>query len=69
MSKDGTGKGLCPRCGKEWDKTRAMEGMYPALSRRDNKTAICSGCGTAEAFEDMGMTKYTGPIYWKEPHG
>ena len=35
----------CPKCGKRYDG-------YPALSRRDNKTWICSECGLKEAFED-----------------
>ena len=26
---------------------------YPAISRRDNKTEICSDCGTREALEDL----------------
>lgn len=34
---------VCPRCGKP------IEG-YPALSRVDNKTDICSPCGTLEAL-------------------
>ena len=33
----------CPRCGKETND-------YPALSRTDNKTNICSQCGTDEAM-------------------
>lgn len=35
---------ICPRCGKYIES-------YPALSRKDNKTKICSDCGTAEALE------------------
>lgn len=27
-------------------------GEYPALCRRDNKTEICSACGTIQALED-----------------
>ena len=26
---------------------------YPAISRRDNKTEICSSCGTKEAMENF----------------
>lgn len=37
-------KQICPRCGKP------MNG-FPALSRKDNKTEICSDCGTEEAME------------------
>lgn len=33
----------CPKCGKEYYG-------YPALSREDNKTAICSECGIKEAI-------------------
>ena len=41
----------CPRCGggvpNDYD-----EGCYPgAISRVDNQTEICSGCGTQEALE------------------
>jgi predicted RNA-binding Zn-ribbon protein involved in translation (DUF1610 family) len=38
---------ICPKCGRETTD-------YPALSRRDNKTEICSACGTFEALEDWG---------------
>ena len=37
---------ICARCGK------AISG-YPAISRKDNKTEICSNCGTLEALEDL----------------
>jgi len=36
---------LCPKCKK-------IITLYPALSRRDNKTFICSDCGAQEALED-----------------
>lgn len=35
---------VCPRC-------RQRYSGYPAISRSDNKTPICSRCGTAEALE------------------
>ena len=38
-------KWVCPRCEKE-----TMD--YPAISRRDNKTEVCSLCGTAQALQD-----------------
>ena len=38
----------CGRCGRVYDVSMG------ALSRRDNKSTICSECGTAEALEDMG---------------
>lgn len=37
-------EGLCPICNKEL-------GQYPAISRKDNKTKICSECGTMEALK------------------
>lgn len=48
MERDANGNILpweCPRCGKETTD-------YPALSRTDNKTNICSQCGTDEAMEN-----------------
>lgn len=42
---DNTTTKKCPLCGKEYTD-------YPALSRKDNKTYICSDCGVAEALED-----------------
>lgn len=35
---------ICPICHKKLDK-------YPAISRKDNKTEICSKCGMNEAIE------------------
>ena len=34
---------ICPICNQE------IKG-HPAISRKDNKTEICSNCGTAEAL-------------------
>lgn len=39
-------KKVCPKCGEE------IVG-YPAVSRRDNRTEICSECGQIEAMEDF----------------
>lgn len=39
---------ICPVCG-------APMSSHPALSRRDNKTEVCSDCGTREALADLGM--------------
>lgn len=36
----------CPKCNKEL-------GEYPAISRKDNKTEICSNCGMLEALDDF----------------
>lgn len=37
---------ICPICGREYTD-------YPALSRRDNTTEICSACGVDEALDDF----------------
>lgn len=59
MNKPRTIYERCPRCdGEQIARTFA-------LSRRDNKTMICSKCGTSEAMEDAGYTKYTGEPYWE----
>ena len=42
----------CPLCGKE------IKG-YPALSRKDNKTEICSDCGVMEGLNAIFITKRT----------
>lgn len=42
----------CPRCHEDTLPTDEGRG---ALSRRDNKTMICSDCGMEEAFIDAGM--------------
>lgn len=42
---------ICPKCGK-------VISDYPALSRKDNRTEICSKCGTLEALEEF--RKYGG---------
>ena len=45
-------KPVCPRC-KGFIPNNLTPGMYPgAISRLDNKTEICSACGTDEAMED-----------------
>ncbi len=51
----------CPRCGEK--KLREVEAEN-ALSRKDNKTYICSDCGTDEAFIDAGMSVEK---KWKTP--
>jgi hypothetical protein len=45
----------CPRCGGGIPNDE-HRGQYPgALSRCDNKTYICSKCGTAEAMEQLAL--------------
>jgi predicted RNA-binding Zn-ribbon protein involved in translation (DUF1610 family) len=46
---------ICPRCG---EKTMRSPDVLNALSRRDNMTYICSGCGMSEAFFDMSLDDY-----------
>lgn len=49
---------LCPACktnfytpyGVKWSEIMPPK---PALSRRDNKTYICSPCGLSEAMDDF----------------
>ena len=43
---------ICPKCGKAYNEP-------PALSRADNKTQICSECGTLEALEAAGASPET----------
>jgi hypothetical protein len=40
----------CPLCANE-------VGQFPAISRKDNKTKICSDCGVAEALADYFSAK------------
>lgn len=43
----------CPTC-DGYIPTNEHIGAYPgAISRRDNKTEICSACGVKEAFDDL----------------
>ena len=45
-------KHICPRC-EGFIPNNEMPGAYPgAISRLDNKTEICSECGTDEAMEN-----------------
>lgn len=47
------GVNLCPRCGG-YIPNDSQPGAYPgAMSRLDNRTEICSACGTTEAMEDF----------------
>lgn len=41
-----SGSKFCTRCGNYYSD-------FPALSRVDNKTEICSSCGTDEAIQDF----------------
>lgn len=60
---------LCPRCERN-SYTPYGETMgpndppFPALSRYDNETYICSDCGTAEALLGFRGQPLTGPEDW-----
>lgn len=41
----------CPICGKEFNPKR------PAISRKDNKTKICSACGIREALVGYKLSR------------
>lgn len=40
---------VCPLCGAKYEGA-------PALSRTDNKTLICSDCGTRQALGSIGVS-------------
>ena len=41
---------ICPRCGGDIPNSE-RKGQYPgAISRVNNKTEVCSGCGMKEAI-------------------
>lgn len=46
ISKQGKIVRICPVCGNYYDG-------YPALSRKDNKTEICTECGMSEAVASL----------------
>ena len=48
---------VCPRCG---DSDMA----FPALSRTDNKSKVCSQCGRIEAIEQMVTGHPLPQDYW-----
>jgi hypothetical protein len=50
---DQNGYPICPICGHYIPNDKSPGEYIGALSRRDNKTEICSDCGTREAMEDL----------------
>lgn len=46
---------VCPTCTQTYF-------AYPALSRKDNKTEICPGCGVLEALSDYAKHKGGGKV-------
>lgn len=54
----------CPRCGG-MIPNNIRPGAYPgAISRTDNRTEICSECGTLEALEDYFANALTPQSQW-----
>ena len=51
----------CPRCDRPVE-----EGAFPALSRADNASYICSDCGIDEAMTNLGYPQFKlpGPTGW-----
>ena len=43
----------CPRCNGFIPNNETPGAYMGAISRRDNKTEICSNCGTNEGLEDF----------------
>lgn len=41
---------ICPLCGEPYTG-------YPAISRTDNETQICSDCGSRQALEALGISE------------
>lgn len=44
---------ICPSCSGYIPNNKTPGAYAGAISRRDNKTEICSACGTMEALEDF----------------
>lgn len=56
---------ICPRCNDNFIPCNERPGEYPgAISRADNKTEICSDCGTEEAIEDYSGVGHTPMAEW-----
>lgn len=55
---------ICPRC-DGYIPNSESPGAYPgAVSRVDNKTEICSQCGTDEALEQFLIGRLTPMSEW-----
>ncbi len=64
-------KVLCPRCRRSYytpygesPPSDYWEAPYPALSRMDNKTYVCSECGQKEAMRDFAGAGPIPPSEW-----
>lgn len=54
----------CPRCLGGIPNNEQRGAYIGALSRSDNKTEICSDCGTEEAMVDFMQLPISGPDQW-----
>lgn len=68
---DGTEVVLCKRCRINYYTPYHAEAPvskeappFPALSRTDNETYICSDCGTDEALRDFTRERLAEPWEW-----
>lgn len=55
---------LCPRCGGAVPNNERPGAYLGALSRTDNRTIICSPCGTEEALLDFATGELPDQIHW-----
>jgi hypothetical protein len=56
---------VCPSC-SGYIPNNKTPGAYPgAISRADNKTEICSDCGTQEALADFQFANAEKVVVWK----
>lgn len=56
---------VCPKC-SGYIPSNENPGAYPgAISRADNKTEICSSCGTNEALADFRLAHAEEVVVWK----
>lgn len=56
---------ICPKC-SGYIPSNENPGAYPgAISRADNKTEICSACGTNEALADFRLANAEKVVVWK----
>jgi hypothetical protein len=51
-------KPICPACWGYIPNNETPGAYMGALSRRDNKTEICSPCGNREAMEDYAASMH-----------
>ena len=56
---------VCPRCFGAVPSNENPGAYIGALSRTDNKTEICSRCGTDEAMEDYLLGEVMPQSEWK----